>query len=71
MIWDWEEKVEGARPCPFCGKTEVKVIRKDETRMQECVIISCGNCGAQLYGHGKEYELAVENAIKTWNRRVS
>lgn len=71
MIWDWEEKAENAKPCPFCGGTEIKVHKKDESRKQECVIIQCGQCGAQHYGFGKEYERAVENAIETWNRRAS
>lgn len=72
MIWEWEQKAEGAKPCPFCGSTEIKTSKKDNYQeIFRCVHIKCDVCRAMIPGFGSTYEKAYEEALTMWNGRAS
>lgn len=65
-----------AKPCPFCGATEVEVVQGDTFRWR---LAQCQQCGAQgpevriqTMGTGtlEEWERsAVQRALEDWNQR--
>ena len=72
MIWDCEEKVEGAKDCPFCGSNKIKAMKKDnDSRTFRCVHIKCDVCMAQVPGFGDGYDKAFEEALAIWNGRAT
>ena len=53
------------KPCPFCGGTEVYLIRN-------CFCedyVRCSNCGAEVWGNEDE-KPSRERAIELWNTRA-
>ena len=66
------EKVE-IKPCPFCGNKDLEIVAKSEGLHYEYgtgYIVRCnylkGGCGAN--GGSRT---TTEDAVETWNRRVS
>lgn len=79
MIYDHESKVIGARPCPFCGGTNLKAENRDffeEVKKKHgfdlgSIAIECETCGAHLRGDAFEtYDEALVAATNQWNRRA-
>lgn len=54
-------KVEGLRPCPFCGGGEAVMERNEHF---DYWWLTCKRCGAQVSAHGKE------ETIEKWERRA-
>ena len=48
------------KPCPFCGDSEIEIIRENTHR--HSAIIACQNCRCKLE--------ANNNAKDAWNRRA-
>lgn len=73
MFSDFEVTVAGAKPCPFCGGTEISTARKEfftENGLR-VLIMKCEECGARTIGGvHDDYEGAFESALEGWNRRA-
>lgn len=57
-------KIDGAKPCPFCGS---KHIHGEEVRksIHRAYVVECWCCGASVESVG-----GIEKAIKLWNTRA-
>ena len=73
MKSDFEVTVADARPCPFCGGTDITTMRKDffDENKLRLLIFKCEGCWARITGDvHDDYEGAFESALEKWNRRA-
>ena len=80
--FEWEKKAVFAKPCPFCGSTNVVTEKKDHyyQGIMSCSYMECKKCGAQVYGepvrdengsYDVTYNKAQHQALAAWNRRTA
>lgn len=74
--------VEGAKPCPFCGGTNIRVTEREffdniiAEQGHACIVAGCPDCTADVthFGHDEEdvpdYDVRVRLVLAMWNRRA-
>lgn len=70
------------KPCPFCGKEDVKICLKHDRDLGRCWLVECQRCGSksatmvesiskqepeEAY---EQIERAVKAAVEFWNTRA-
>jgi hypothetical protein len=64
MEWIWRSnmKLDGLKPCPFCGCTEIEYY---EAQDYSCPMICCSQCpaGVESCNH------TLEQLKEAWNKR--
>lgn len=53
------------KPCPFCGSTNVSLVRFDNGRTFDGFVAQCEYCGVAT-----EVNKNAVDAVNTWNKRV-
>ena len=74
MILSFETKVEGTKPCPFCGGETIKTDSKEWVAKNHVrgVRISCDECGSNVFSFSDtdDYHTSFLKAMEKWNRRT-
>ena len=80
-MFDYQRKAIFAKPCPFCGSSNVITEKKEQfydSGNRSCTYIECDDCGAKIYGdpvrgedgqYDTTYNTAQHRALEMWNRR--
>lgn len=77
-VFDGETLAEGAKPCPFCGNTFLKVRTRERYEESGATgfSIECQKCDAEMWHFPNlqeklDYDIVLRGLVEKWNRRAN